>query len=60
MFCENCGKIIPDGAMFCPDCGNRLKEKTKKKKETFEMDFALNGRYYSGCCCKNRIKRLEL
>ena len=31
MFCENCGKIIPDGAMFCPDCGNRLKEKPKHR-----------------------------
>ena len=41
MFCENCGKIIPDGAMFCPDCGNRLKEKPKRKKKPLKWILLL-------------------
>ena len=24
MFCENCGKQIPDGSAFCPECGANL------------------------------------
>lgn len=23
MFCKNCGKVIPDGSLVCPECGNR-------------------------------------
>ena len=24
MFCPNCGKLIPDGVKFCPECGGRV------------------------------------
>ena len=24
MFCSNCGKQIPDGSAFCPECGTKL------------------------------------
>lgn len=24
MFCPNCGRQLPDGALFCSECGNRL------------------------------------
>ena len=26
MFCRNCGKDLPDGAGFCPECGAKLNE----------------------------------
>lgn len=34
--CENCGAMIPDEAMFCPECGaqnmkNKIEKKSKKK-----------------------------
>jgi|GEM_PF-5126084 heme/copper-type cytochrome/quinol oxidase subunit 2 len=27
MFCRKCGKAIPDGSVFCPECGASQKEK---------------------------------
>ena len=27
MFCPNCGKMLPDGAKFCTECGNPLPER---------------------------------
>jgi len=24
MYCSNCGKLLEDGAVFCPFCGNRV------------------------------------
>ena len=26
MFCSKCGKVIQDGAQFCPNCGNQIDE----------------------------------
>ena len=26
MFCSHCGAQVPDGAMFCPGCGERVLE----------------------------------
>ncbi len=31
MFCENCGKEIPDNATFCSHCGFQIKNKVVKK-----------------------------
>ena len=28
MFCKYCGKEIPDGSTFCPECGANLTENT--------------------------------
>ena len=28
MFCENCGKEIPEDAKFCPECGAKVSEET--------------------------------
>lgn len=39
MFCNQCGKPLPDGAMFCPECGavreteNDITQKEVKKEE---------------------------
>ena len=24
MFCPKCGKVVPDGAMHCPNCGEAM------------------------------------
>lgn len=34
MYCEECGKEIPDGATFCPHCGLKTKEKKSKSEST--------------------------
>lgn len=34
MFCNKCGKEIPDNSEFCPKCGIKLNEKTNKKVKT--------------------------
>lgn len=26
MFCQNCGKELPEGAGFCPECGSKITE----------------------------------
>lgn len=31
MFCSNCGKIIPDGSKFCPECGMVVTQRTAEK-----------------------------
>ncbi len=31
MFCNKCGKEIPDNSVFCPACGNRVLIETEKK-----------------------------
>lgn len=30
MFCEECGNKLPDGAVFCTECGTRVKQVEKK------------------------------
>lgn len=37
MFCENCGKKIPEGAVFCVNCGTKIQ--LPKKMETNSTDF---------------------
>ena len=41
MFCNKCGKEIPDNSKFCTFCGNKLNEKTKKNvdKTNKEQDM---------------------
>ncbi|HEY5556963.1 zinc ribbon domain-containing protein [Acetobacterium sp.] len=34
MFCENCGKKIPDDAVFCTHCGAKQSESTVKAQST--------------------------
>lgn len=30
MFCNKCGKEIPDGSIYCNHCGNKIDEPVKK------------------------------
>ena len=32
MFCQKCGKEIPDDLKNCPSCGAKIKSADKKKK----------------------------
>ena len=33
MRCVNCGNVIPEGAEFCPRCGNRVKKSASSAKQ---------------------------
>ena len=44
MFCNNCGKEIPDGSNFCKFCGNSLSKNEKKVKVIFHRV-----KKYTGC-----------
>ena len=37
MFCNNCGKEIPKGSVFCPCCGTNLKNETEQVIEEKEI-----------------------
>lgn len=41
MFCENCGKEIPDNARFCGNCGNQIKKTNNIVTEEKNMILAL-------------------
>lgn len=47
MFCQNCGKELPDGTVFCPSCGARQETKGKAPKsgssENLKMILGLAG-----------------
>lgn len=38
MFCENCGKKLPEKAVFCVNCGEKVQ--LPKRKESKTVDFA--------------------
>ena len=48
MFCQNCGKKMPNDSMFCPECG------TKQEAETEVKQAVQNGpsKYCSNCGAK--------
>ena len=39
MFCNNCGKEIPDGSAKCPDCGAEIKKEQQPIKKETAMGF---------------------
>lgn len=41
MFCENCGKEIPDNARFCGNCGKQIKKTNNIVTEEKNMILAL-------------------
>ena len=48
MFCGNCGKMLPDGAKFCAECGAKAEIQgvqqtdNQKTEQYFEPDFYAN------------------
>lgn len=40
MFCTNCGKMLPDGASFCPECGAAVNTKGFDEKAKEAVDDA--------------------
>ena len=38
MFCPKCGKQIPDGAKFCPGCGNKVQTPDGNVQQTRKPD----------------------
>lgn len=41
MFCENCGKEIPDNVRFCGNCGKQIRKTTNNATEEKNMFLAL-------------------
>lgn len=39
-FCEKCGHQLPNGAKFCPNCGNPVNNNQSGKYKTREQEFA--------------------
>lgn len=41
MYCQHCGKEIPDNAQYCPDCGTKVLRygQDGKKKSADPMDI---------------------
>ena len=42
MYCQKCGKAVPEGANFCPYCGAKLAENTETTGITGKIEKALN------------------
>jgi rRNA maturation endonuclease Nob1 len=38
MFCQNCGKEIPDGSKFCPECGASISTPKEEVKEESKVE----------------------
>lgn len=51
MYCRKCGKEIPDGAKFCPNCGEKTDDTTVEEKvNSVDLNTSsntYNGNYYS-------------
>lgn len=39
MFCNNCGTQLPDGALFCPNCGNKFETVNTPQPEYQQPEF---------------------
>lgn len=61
MFCENCGTELPDGAVFCSNCGKRVNVKAKNNNKNIYIALILTffitglGSVYAGNAKKGLI-----
>lgn len=39
MFCKKCGKELDDKALFCPNCGEQMREEVKEEKSNYSNDL---------------------
>lgn len=47
-FCTQCGRNLPDGATFCPECGNRIQQNADKSVYSYTLSYQpspANGKY---------------
>ena len=35
LYCPACGTVVADTAVFCPECGKRLRHRTRQNHENF-------------------------
>ena len=46
-YCSNCGRELPDEAIYCPDCGKKFVPRTKadfpENNEVDSSDYEFNG-----------------
>ena len=38
-FCTNCGNVLEEGALFCPECGERVASPAEEKAEDMKQEF---------------------
>ena len=38
-FCTNCGNVLEEGALFCPECGERVAALAEEKAEDMKQEF---------------------
>lgn len=43
MYCDNCGKELPDDTAFCPECGNRVRKQHKSVYLALLLTFIITG-----------------
>ena len=60
MFCPNCGREIPDGTFFCPECGELYRRFTARNASGPYKTWRCRGRVNSNGCCSRHISEAEL
>ena len=56
MYCENCGKALPDEANFCPNCGNPSSPIFSKARKQGQTDFLQRINNAAGYLVPQKIK----
>ncbi len=45
MFCSKCGTAIPEGALYCPKCGNGIANEERKDNNVYNTYLEIQGDY---------------